>query len=155
MIFIMNYRKPVLLIDYVTVMGRFYSRSVVEESVQKVQDDIRNRRFLGTFRPERERGIVEFDIVSHVTVDLTIEGNTLVAEIETLDTPHGRVLKQLIEARVHVGLLPCGVGRVEVNDANFEVISDYKLVQIYAEVDPAAIISKLSLPKCEWLREGF
>lgn len=91
---------------------------------------------------------IHFAEVSHVVTKLWVEqsdfggnkpvgllpGSKLMCEIETLDTPCGKVLRKLLtEHPESVAFRPMGVGSGQVNQDGFLVIGDsYKFITINA-----------------------
>jgi hypothetical protein len=61
-----------------------------------------------------------------------MEDNKVMAEIETLDTPPGRDLRNLLSAGVPIGFRMSGVGNGKVDENNNLVINE-----IFATNDPA------------------
>lgn len=99
---------------------RFYSMSVLKESVDKVMDRIKEGSFLGELdhpidsNPARQV-TVWYKSASHKIRDLGWEGNKLVAVIETLSaTSNGRALRDLVvKDEVPVGFSYRGMGDLQ------------------------------------------
>ena len=82
--------------------------------------------------------IIHFEKASHVVTRLWWEGNVLMGEGEILNTPHGKILKALINDGVRVGISSRGVGSGKVNENGILVIGEsYKLITFDAVADPS------------------
>lgn len=82
--------------------------------------------------------IVHFATASHLITKLWWEGNTLMGEGEILSTPHGKVLKALLDDGVKIGISSRGVGNGKVNENGILVIGEsYKLITFDVVADPS------------------
>lgn len=116
---------------------RLYPFDVLDENVVKLQEAIKDRRLVGELDHPTD-SIIHFADASHVVSKLWWEGNILMGEGEILNTPHGRVLKALIEDGVKVGISSRGVGNGKVNEDGILVIGEgYKLITFDAVADPS------------------
>lgn len=68
---------------------------------------------------------INLDRVSHVIVDMNMNGNDGVGKLKMLPTPMGNVCKTLLESNVKLGVSSRGSGDVGVdgNVSNFEIIT--------------------------------
>ena len=123
--------------DTINLNRRIYPRKVLEQQIDRLQDDVRNRRYMGELGVPVE-AMVHFSKASHLVTDLFMSDNKMMAEIEVLDTPAGQQLKTLLSAGVPIGFRMSGVGGGKLDDyGRFVVDESYKLVQIFACNDPA------------------
>ena len=77
--------------------------------------------------------VMQLSMASHIVTDLKMVGDYLVAEIELIATPHGVILKQLMETPDTVAFRTAGVGNGQVNDDGVLIIGDsFKLISINA-----------------------
>ena len=126
---------------------RLYPYSVLDESVKKLKEAVKNRGLIGELDHPCD-SIIHFEKASHIITKLWWEGNSLMGEGEILGTPHGKILKTLIENGVRVGISSRGVGNGKVNEDGILVIGEsYKLITFDAVADPstfAAFQEKIS-----------
>lgn len=116
---------------------RSYPRQVLEANVRQLQEAIKNRRLLGELDHPLD-SIVHFANASHLITKLWWEGNILMGQGQILNTPHGKLLKSLINDGVSIGISSRGVGSGKVNEAGVLVIGEsYKLITFDAVVDPS------------------
>jgi hypothetical protein len=116
---------------------RMYPYSVLNESVKRLQEAIDHRSLIGELDHPCD-SIIHYANASHVVTKLWWEGNILMGEGEILNTPHGRVLKALIDDGVRVGISSRGVGNGSTNEDGILVIGEsYKLITFDAVADPS------------------
>jgi Prohead core protein serine protease len=96
-------------------------------------DSCQKRGFVGML-DNPNVAMVLFSQASHVVTKLWVNGKELLCEYETLDTPCGKVLRNLLKDHPEmVAFRPMGVGSGQVNQDGFLVIGDsYKLIAINA-----------------------
>ena len=77
--------------------GIIFSLKSLKDVVQKSSGTIKNRLMFGEFNYPRDPTCTYFKNVSHMITDLFLDGNNLICEIETLNTPKGKILEEIIE----------------------------------------------------------
>lgn len=116
---------------------RMYPFDVLDENMKRLQEAITERRLVGELDHPSD-SIIHFVNASHIITKLWWDGNTLMGEGEILPTPHGNVLKCLIDAGVPIGISSRGVGNGKVNEDGILVIGEsYKLITFDAVADPS------------------
>lgn len=116
---------------------RMYSYSVLNENVKKLQECVKARGLVGEL-DHPEDSIIHFEKASHVITKLWWEGNVLMGEGEILNTPHGKILRALINDGVRVGVSSRGVGNGKTNENGILVIDEsYKLITFDVVADPS------------------
>lgn len=116
---------------------RIYPYAILDHNVKGLQDTIKHRGLVGELDHPTD-SIVHFEKTSHVVTKLWWEGNNLMGEGEILDTPHGNILKALLDADVRVGISSRGVGSGKVDENGILVIGEsYKLITFDAVADPS------------------
>ena len=116
---------------------RMYTYDVLNENVKKLQECVKARGLIGEL-DHPEDSIIHFEKASHVITKLWWEGNVLMGEGEILNTPHGKILKALINDGVRVGVSSRGVGNGKVNENGILVINEsYKLITFDVVADPS------------------
>src|SRR5690606_23895587 len=102
-----------------------------------LQDAITHRGLVGGWDHPTD-SIIHFEKASHVITKLWWEGNDLMGEGEILNTPHGRLLRSLLNDGVRVGISSRGVGNGKVDENGILVIGEsYKLITFDAVADPS------------------
>lgn len=116
---------------------RMYPYDVLAANVGRLEEAIKGRGLLGECDHPSD-SIIHFDKASHLITKLWWEGNTLMGEGEILPTPHGLILKNLINSGVRIGISSRGVGNGQVNNEGVLVIGEsYKLITFDAVADPS------------------
>jgi len=118
-----------------TVTGRVYTKKILQKATESMQSKI-NDKFRSAFgMPFSQVGssLIYLSEVSHKVSSMELDGDSLNVEIEVLDTPNGKVLKELIESNCSVRFGLSGVGSIEKG----EVLDDYSCISVnYAPGDP-------------------
>jgi hypothetical protein len=100
--------------DVPTRTKRIYSRALLQREADRMQESIRSRSCIGTLGVP-DSGTIQFRDASHIITAMHFEDGALMAEIEILNTPAGRVLKSMIDSKVAVVFRPFGIGNGQVN----------------------------------------
>ena len=66
--------------------------------------------------------------VSHIITKVWWEGKDVMGKIKVLDTPSGRILKDLVNAGVKLGISSRGLGSVKESAGQTVVESDFQLI---------------------------
>jgi hypothetical protein len=100
-------------VDHPNKNKRIYSRPVMEESINSINETISNRGLVGELdHPPTPK--INVKGISHVITKLHIaEDGAVLGEAEALDTEPGRTLRELMKANVRLGVSTRGVGSVE------------------------------------------
>jgi hypothetical protein len=116
---------------------RSYPYAVLDENVKKLVPIIEARGLVGELDHPTD-SIIHFEKCSHVITKLWWEGNSLMGEGEILNTPHGRILKSLLNDGVRIGISSRGVGNGRNDENGILVIGEsYKLITFDAVADPS------------------
>ena len=109
--------------------GRVYPREVLEREVSEYKrTQIAERRALGEL-DHPESSVVNLQNVSHNVLDCWWKGDDVVGKVEILNTPSGRILKELLKAGIKLGISSRGLGSVEsLREDTVEVQPDFELI---------------------------
>lgn len=117
--------------------GRVYTHEILDKNLQMLGEVIKARGLVGELDHPTD-SIIHFEKASHVVTKLWWEGNVMMGEGEILNTPHGKILKALINDGVRVGISSRGVGSGKTDDKGVLVIGEsYKLITFDAVADPS------------------
>jgi hypothetical protein len=119
--------------------GRMYPVSTLEREVQKYHENfIEKGRALGELG-HPDGPIINLDRVSHLITSLKREGNNFVGKARILDTPMGRVAKELLDEGVKLGVSSRGLGSIKEQNGVKIVGEDFMLATAADIVaDPSA-----------------
>jgi hypothetical protein len=107
--------------------GRVYPKDILEREVRNYQKFIRENRALGEC-DHPDSSVVELKKVSHIVREAYMEGNVCYGTVEILDTPCGKILQNLVEAGVTLGISSRGVGSTRKSGEHQIVQDDFQLI---------------------------
>lgn len=126
--------------------GRKYPIEILKREVNKYNELVKERRALGEL-DHPDSAVVSLTNVSHLVTKMWWEGDTLLGEVEIIDTPSGNILKGLLRSGVMLGISSRGVGSVKnVGDADI-VQEDFELIAF-------DFVSSPSTPGAYMFKEG-
>ena len=124
----------ILELDTPNKNGRVYSKEVGEQIAHQIQERLRDGVLWGQLNGQDDPGCaLDLSKVSHKTVGARVEGTSLVADMELVDTPCGKIARELLAHDTNIGFRPRGTGIVSQDG----VISHYVLVSVDLVKDPA------------------
>jgi hypothetical protein len=113
--------------DTLNQNGRVYPMTILEREVRNYQKLISERRAVGEL-DHPEESTVSLKNSSHLITSTQWDGNTLIGEVEILNTPSGLILQSLIESNIKLGISSRGVGSVEKKGDYHVVQDDFQLI---------------------------
>ena len=117
--------------------NRMYTFEALQANVDRLSETIKERGLIGELDHPTD-SIIHFEKASHLITKLWFENNVLMGEAEILPTPAGRILENIIQAGVRVGISSRGVGNGAVNNEGVLVIGEsFKLITFDAVADPS------------------
>ena len=135
--------------------GRVYPKAILQKEVKRYTD-----KFINTKRAFGELGhpdgpTVNLERVSHMITELVEDGANFVGRAKIMDTPYGKIVKNLIDEGAKLGVSSRGMGSLKpVQDGLQEVQSDFYLAtaaDIVADPSaPDAFVSGIMEGK-EWI----
>lgn len=116
---------------------RIYPKEILEDNVDRLTESIQQGGLVGELDHPTD-SIVHFSNASHKITKLWWEDSVLFGEGVVLPTPSGKILKELMNCGVRVGMSSRGVGNGKVNEDGILVIGEsYKLITFDAVADPS------------------
>lgn len=83
--------------DKPTVNGRVYPKHVLEKMAADMRERIAKGEVIGSFLDLGAEDYTRVHEATHKVTDVGVEDNALVARIEVLPTPQGKILQELVE----------------------------------------------------------
>ena len=120
--------------------GRVYKTDTLAREVGRYTEQyIANGRALGELG-HPDGPTVNLDRVSHKIVSLTQEGNNFIGKAKILDTPMGRIAKNLIDEGVTLGVSSRGVGSLTETRQGYKLVGEDFMLATAADIvaDPSA-----------------
>ena len=137
--------------------GRVYPLGVLQKEVTRYNKELvsKNRAFGELGHPDGPT--VNLDRVSHMIEELVPEGNNIIGKAKILDTPNGKIVKELLNSGAKLGVSSRGMGTLEKKgNANY-VKDDFYLAtaaDIVADPSaPQAFVEGIMEGK-EWIWDG-
>ena len=119
--------------------GRVYPFGVLEKEVKRYNKELveKKRAFGELGHPEGPT--VNLDRVSHLIEELVPDGKNIVGKAKILDTPNGKIVKELLNAGAKLGVSSRGMGTLEKKGQTNYVKDDFYLATAADIVaDPSA-----------------
>jgi|TARA_B110000914_G_C15514906_1_gene472899 hypothetical protein len=125
--------------DLTNKNGRMYPKDIMRTEVNRyVRENVDTKRAYGELG-HPEGPTVNLDRVSHMIVSLREDGNNWIGKAKVMDTPMGRIVKELISEGAQLGVSSRGLGSLKERNGINEVQNDFMLATAADIVaDPSA-----------------
>mgnify|MGYP003950673379 FL=1 len=112
-----------------TVNGnmRKYPAEIMEREVKKYAEMVKDNRALGEL-DHPDSSIINLANVSHMVIDIWMDGPSVMGKCKVLDTPSGQILRSLVDAGVKIGISSRGMGSVSEQQGMTIVEDDFQLI---------------------------
>lgn len=120
------FRMTMQTVDEINQNRRLYPKNVLSEAMGNIQEIITRKSFYGELDhpiptgDQRIDGLRQTTVllknVSHVVREYEFRGNRLIGELETTDTPNGRILLGLVREGLGIGLSMRGMAELDQKD---------------------------------------
>ena len=130
--------------------GRVYPLDVLQKEVARYNKElVESKRAFGELG-HPEGPTVNLDRVSHMIEELVPEGKNIIGKAKILDTPNGKIVKELLNAGAKLGVSSRGMGTLEKRGQTNYVKDDFYLATA------GDIVADPSAPKAfvEGIMEG-
>ena len=118
--------------------GRVYPQGIlVNECKRYIREYVDKGRALGELN-HPTGPTVNLDRVSHIIKELHEDGNTIYGKAKIMDTPMGKIVKNLIEEGAQLGVSTRGMGSLKSKNGYQEVQEDFMLAAVDIVADPSA-----------------
>ena len=148
---------PFLQADITNRNGRMYPKEIMQKEVLRyTKENIDKKRAYGELG-HPDGPTINLDRVSHMIVGLKEDGNNFIGKAKILDTPMGRIVRELIDEGANLGVSSRGLGSLKEKNGINEVQDDFMLAtaaDIVADPSaPDAFVQGIMEGK-EWVWEG-
>ncbi len=126
--------------------GRVYPYDILKREADKYMVSVKERRALGE-ADHPDSPIVSLSNSSHLVTNMWWEGETLMGEVELVETEAGNKLKGLLKSGVMLGISSRGVGSVKNVRGKDVVQDDFELIAF-------DFVSTPSTPGAYMFKEG-
>lgn len=137
--------------------GRVYPSEIMREETKRyVKEYVDTNRALGELGHPTNPSI-NLDRVSHKIVSLKEDGSNIIGRAKIMNTPYGKIVKNLMDEGVKLGVSSRGLGSLKEKNGAKVVCEDFRLItaaDIVADPSaPDAFVSNLMENK-EWVWES-
>lgn len=137
--------------------GRIYPSAVLRaETDRYIKEYVETNRALGELGHPTNPSI-NLDRVSHKIISLREDGSNIIGRAKIMDTPFGKIVKNLMDEGVKLGVSSRGLGSLQEKNGAKVVCEDFRLItaaDIVADPSaPDAFVSNLMENK-EWVWEN-
>jgi len=132
-------RGPFLQAEVKNRNGRIYPLAILEKEVRRYNKEYiqKNRAFGELGHPDGPT--VNLERVSHMITSLHPNGNDFIGEAKIMDTPYGKIVKNLIDEGAKLGVSSRGMGSLEPKrGVNFVKDDFYLATAADIVADPSA-----------------
>jgi hypothetical protein len=117
--------------------GRVYPMKVLKKEVDNYKKIVADGRATGEL-DHPDDSVINLKNVSHMITDCWWEGKDVMGKIKVLDTPSGRILKDLINAGVKLGISSRGLGSVKESMHGDTIVEeDFQLICFDIVAEPS------------------
>ena len=106
---------------------RVYGRDILEREINNYQKAVQEGRAVGEL-DHPDSSVVELQNVSHIVRELWWDKNEVMGKVEILNTPKGKIVQDLMEAGVKIGISSRGVGETTKTNEGVDVVNDDFLI---------------------------
>jgi len=118
--------------------GRIYPKNTLaKETNRYINEYVNKGRALGELN-HPTGPTVNLDRVSHIVKELYENGKSIYGKAKVLDTPMGKIVKNLIDEGAQLGVSTRGMGSLKAKNGYQEVQEDFMLAAIDIVADPSA-----------------
>jgi hypothetical protein len=120
--------------------GRMYPYPVLEKEVGRYNKEyVQQKRAFGELG-HPDGPTVNLERVSHMITKLNPDGKNFIGEAKIMDTPYGKIVKNLIDEGAKLGVSSRGMGSLEPNAKGMQVVKDDFYLATAADIvaDPSA-----------------
>jgi hypothetical protein len=118
--------------------GRVYPKSVLMTEVKRYNKEyVQKNRAMGELN-HPQGPTVNLDRVSHIIKELREDGSDVYGKAKIMDTPMGKIAKNLIDEGAKLGVSSRGMGTLKEKNGVNEVQKDFLLAAVDIVADPSA-----------------
>ena len=107
--------------------GRIYPKKILEREINNYKKLIKERRALGELDHPDDQ-VINLKNASHLVTEIWFDGDDVMGKVKVLETPSGRILKDLVKEGVKLGISSRGLGSVKKQGGNTIVEDDFQLI---------------------------
>ena len=106
---------------------RVYSRPILEREVENYKKLVRERRALGEL-DHPDSAVINLANAAHLVTEVWWDGSNVMGKVQVLNTPSGKILQELVNDGVKLGISSRGLGSVSESKGRTIVEDDFQLI---------------------------
>tara|TARA_B100000287_G_scaffold432243_1_gene491129 strand:+ start:413 stop:1027 length:615 start_codon:yes stop_codon:yes gene_type:complete len=107
--------------------GRVYPKKILEREMKNYMLLVKERRAIGEL-DHPDDSVINLKNASHMVTDAWWDGNNVMGKVKVLNTPSGKILQQLVNDGVKLGISSRALGTVTESQGRTMVQEDLQLI---------------------------
>ena len=107
--------------------GRVYPKPILEREMKNYQKLVKEGRAIGEL-DHPDSSVVELKNASHLVTEVWWKGDDVMGKMKILDTPAGKIAKDLVKGGVQLGISSRGLGSTREERGTTMVEDDFQLL---------------------------
>ena len=107
--------------------GRVYPKRTLQREVENYKKLVQEKRALGEL-DHPDSSVIELKNASHIVTHIEMRNDEVIGKLRLLDTPAGRIAKDLIKGGVKLGVSSRGLGSTKEQGGTTMVQDDFQLI---------------------------
>ena len=107
--------------------GRIYPKPILEREMKNYQKLVKEGRAIGEL-DHPDSSVVELKNASHLVTEVWWKGDDVMGKMKILDTPAGKIAKDLVKGGVQLGISSRGLGSTREERGTTMVEDDFQLL---------------------------
>ncbi len=131
--------------------GRIYPRKILEREMKNYAMLIKESRALGEL-DHPDDSVINLKNASHMVTDAWWDGNNVMGKVKVLNTPSGKILQQLVNDGVKLGISSRALGSVNESEGSTIVQEDLQLICFDFVSEPSTPNAYMGLQEAKDIR---
>ena len=131
--------------------GRVYPKKILEREMKNYAMLIKDSRALGEL-DHPDDSIINLKNASHMVTDAWWDGNNVMGKVKVLNTPSGKILQQLVNDGVKLGISSRALGSVNESEGQTIVQEDLQLICFDFVSEPSTPNAYMALQEAKNIR---
>ena len=131
--------------------GRVYPRKILEREMKNYAMLIKESRALGEL-DHPDDSVINLKNASHMVTDAWWDGNNVMGKVKVLNTPSGKILQQLVNDGVKLGISSRALGSVNESEGKTMVQEDLQLICFDFVSEPSTPNAYMALQEAKNIR---
>ena len=131
--------------------GRVYPKKILEREMKNYAMLIKESRALGEL-DHPDDSVINLKNASHMVTDAWWDGNNVMGKVKVLNTPSGKILQQLVNDGVKLGISSRALGSVNESEGHTVVQEDLQLICFDFVSEPSTPNAYMALQEAKNIR---